>query len=69
MLSKKTVSLEVPVTGTDYGDIERSVSVPKTVTIKGTEDDIKDISKITCRTLRCFGSLHQRYAAPGTYTS
>ena len=55
MLSKKTVSLEVPVTGTDYGDIERSVSVPKTVTIKGTEDDIKDISKITCRTLDVSG--------------
>ena len=55
MLSKKTVSLEVPVTGTDYGDIERSVSVPKTVTIKGTEDDIKDISKITRRTLDVSG--------------
>ena len=55
MLSKKTVSLEVPVTGTDYGDIERSVSVPKTVTIKGTEDDIKDISKINCRTLDVSG--------------
>ena len=55
MLSKKTVSLEVPVTGTDYGDIERSVSVPKTVTIKGTEDDIKDISTITCRTLDVSG--------------
>lgn len=64
MLSKKTVSLEVPVTGTDYGDIERSVSVPKTVTIKGTGRRYKRYKQDNLQDSRCFGSLHQRYAAP-----
>lgn len=51
MLNKKTVHLEVPVINEDYGDVERSVSLPKTIVIKGTEEDLKDISSITCRTL------------------
>lgn len=51
MLNKKTVNLEVPVINEDYGDVERSVTLPKTVIIKGTEDDLKGVSSITCRTL------------------
>lgn len=63
MLSKKTVNLEVPVTGAEDGDVERSVSVPKTVTIKGTEEDIADISKITCRPLDVSG-VYENGAIP-----
>lgn len=55
MLNKKTVNLNVPVTGENSGDVERIVSVPKTVMIKGTEDALKDITEITCKTLDVSG--------------
>ena len=51
MLSKKTVELEVPVKGENEGGVERSVSVPEKVVIKGKNDVITDIDKITCNTL------------------
>lgn len=51
MLNKKTVNLNVPVTGENSGDVERIVSVPKTVMIKGTENALKGITEITCKTL------------------
>ena len=55
MLNKKTVNLHVPVTGENSGDVERIVSVPKTVMIKGSEEVLKDITEITCRTLDVSG--------------
>lgn len=51
MFNKKTVSLEVPVTNVDKGNVERTVTTPKTIVIKGTEEDLENISKITCETL------------------
>lgn len=55
MLNKKTVNLNVSVTGENSGDVERTVSVPKTVMIKGTEDALEDITEITCKTLDVSG--------------
>lgn len=51
MFNKKTVHLDVPVINQDSGDVERSVTVPKTIIIKGTEDDLKGVGSITCKTL------------------
>lgn len=51
MFNKKTVHLDVPVINQDYGDVERDVTVPKTIIIKGTEDDLKGVGSITCKTL------------------
>jgi len=49
MLKKKTVSLEVPISGAEHSAFERSVSVPKTITIKGREDVLSSIESISCR--------------------
>ncbi|MBR5489251.1 MAG: hypothetical protein IKV72_06055, partial [Firmicutes bacterium] len=38
-LNKKTVRLDVPVTGIESLDVERTVTLPKTITIKGLNDD------------------------------
>ena len=51
LFNKKTVHLDVPVINQNEGDIERSVTCPKTVVIKGTEKDLSSIEKISCRTL------------------
>ena len=51
LLNKKTVNLEVPVVGETAGDIDRTVSVPKTITIKGTEADLSNISLITAEVI------------------
>lgn len=49
MFSKKTVQLHVPVTNQDSGDIERDITTPNTVTIRGSEEDLSEVSSITCR--------------------
>lgn len=46
-LSKKTVHLEVPVDGYDADNVERTVTVPKTITIKGMDADLQEISSVT----------------------
>lgn len=51
MFNKKTVHLDVPIINQDYGDVERNVTVPKTIVIKGTEEDLKGVGSITCSTL------------------
>ena len=48
LLKKKTVSLVVPVTGNDTIFITRDVSVPKSITIKGTEEELAMVSSIEC---------------------
>ena len=48
LLKKKTVSLVVPVTGNDNIFITRDVSVPKSITIKGTEEELAMVSSIEC---------------------
>lgn len=49
MFSKKTVQLHVPITNQDSGDIERDITIPNTVVIKGSEEDLSEVSRITCR--------------------
>ncbi len=51
MLNKKTVTLDVPVTGTEHASFSRSVSVPKTITIKAGQDLLDDIESISCEEL------------------
>lgn len=47
LLNKKTVNLDVPVIGQNGGGADRTVTVPKTITIKGTDAALSDISYIT----------------------
>ena len=51
MLKKKTVSLDVPITGVEHSTFERSFSVPKTITIKGREDVLSAIEKVRCKNI------------------
>ncbi len=44
----KTVSLVVPVTGNDHFSITREVNVPKSITLKGAEEDLAEITFIEC---------------------
>ena len=49
MHNKKTVSLRVPITGNDNSYVNREITVPKTVTVKGTDELLSRIDSITCR--------------------
>ncbi len=49
MHNKKTVSLNVPITGNQSTFVTREISVPKTITIKGTDELLSQISSITCK--------------------
>ena len=49
LFKKKTVDLEVTVDGLESSDFQRSVSVPKTITIKGRDSVLANIDKITCQ--------------------
>ena len=49
MLKKKTVSLDVPISGVEHNTFERSFSVPKTITIKGREEVLSSIESISCK--------------------
>ena len=49
MHNKKTVSLRVPITGNDNSYVNREITVPKTVTVKGTDELLSQIDSITCR--------------------
>ena len=51
LLQKKTVDLVVPITGEDSDEFERTTTVPKTITIKGRDDLLSEISSITCQTV------------------
>ena len=51
MLSKKTVKLKVPVENADHASFQREVSLPRTITIKGSKADLDGISEIWCNTL------------------
>lgn len=50
-LNKKTVRLDVPVIGAESLDVERTVTVPKTITIKGLNEDLSKVSLITAEPL------------------
>ncbi len=51
MMTKKTVALDVPVTNQNSGGYERSIDIPKTIVIKGTEEDLNAVDSITCTTV------------------
>lgn len=51
MLNKKTVPLRVTVTGTEQSDAERTVTVPKTITVKGYASTLTNIAFITAETI------------------
>lgn len=51
MHNKKTVTLKVPVTGNQGTNINREVSVPKTITVKGTDENLSKVSSITCKSV------------------
>lgn len=51
MHNKKTVSLKVPITGNKNTFITREISVPKTITIKGTDELLAKIDSITCKSV------------------
>lgn len=51
----KTVKLEVPVNDDGDGDVERSVSAPKTITIKGKSSDLEEIETVTAETVDVSG--------------
>ena len=48
MHNKKTVNLNVPITGNHNSYVTRDITVPKTITIKGTDEMLSQISSITC---------------------
>ena len=50
-LSKKTVPLDITVIGAESLDVERTVTLPKTITIKGLEIDLRTISRIAAEPL------------------
>ena len=54
-LNKKTVRLDVPVTGTESLDVERTVTLPKTITIKGLNDVLNAVSLISAEPLDISG--------------
>ena len=49
MHDKKTVTLNVPITGNQNTFVTREISVPKTITIKGTDELLSQIGSITCK--------------------
>ena len=55
MHNKKTVSLKVPVIGNNNTFVTREISVPKTITIKGTDELLSKIDSITCKTVDVSG--------------
>ena len=50
-LNKKTVRLNVPVLGQDGQHLERIVTVPKTITIKGMDVDLDSVSSISAEVI------------------
>ena len=48
MHNKKTVTLNVHVTGNSNAYITTNISVPKTITIKGTDEALSQIGSISC---------------------
>ena len=50
-LSKKTVRLDVPVEGQNSDDVERTVNIPKTITVKGLDAELRNLESITAETM------------------
>lgn len=55
LLNTKTVPLEVPVIGLDAEDAERSVILPETITVKGTEQALSAVEAIKAETVNVAG--------------
>jgi len=51
LFKKKTGELEVAIEGLEAGSFRRSVSAPKTVTLKGRDSVLASIDKITCQSV------------------
>ncbi len=51
LFNKKTVDLDVTIDGLESSGFQRSVSVPKTITIKGRDSVLANIEKISCRSV------------------
>ncbi|MBQ5441014.1 MAG: hypothetical protein IIU36_01955 [Firmicutes bacterium] len=45
----KEVKLTVPVVGKDSGSVSRGVSIPETIVIKGSEEDLSNVGNIVCQ--------------------
>lgn len=54
-LAKKTVRLNVPVEGIESTDVERTVTLPKTITIKGLSADLNAVDLIAAEPLDVSG--------------
>lgn len=50
-LGKKTIRLDVPIVGVESLDLERTIALPKTITVKGLSADLRDVDMITAETL------------------
>ena len=51
MRNTKTLPLKVPITGVDSGSVNRSVSYPDTITIKGDDAALNSVESISCESL------------------
>ncbi len=51
LLNKKTVKLDVPIIGEDEGGADRSITLPKTITIKGSEESLAKVSSVTAESI------------------
>ena len=51
MRNTKTLPLKVPITGVDSGSVNRSVSYPETITIKGDDAALNSVESISCESL------------------
>ena len=51
MRNTKTLPLNVPITGVDSGSVNRSVSYPDTITIKGDDEALNSVESISCESL------------------
>ncbi len=51
MRNTKTLPLKVPITGVDSGSVNRSVSYPDTITIKGDDEALNSVESISCESL------------------
>ena len=55
MQNTKTVPLEIPIKGEATGGVSRRVSAPQELTIKGYEEDLKGVDKVTAEAIDLTG--------------
>lgn len=55
MLGKKTVKLEVPIANQNSDGVDREVTMPKTVVIKGSDEALAEVNVVICETLDLAG--------------